>query len=118
MKQSHISIRQPSIRQFDKGARPRVLFGLAAGPRIGFGHLVRCRSLSRALGVPPLVALRGTAATRRRAAAAGWQIVDVRTDRDLLALGPGLLVIDDPSAAAARQWVQRARRAGIPVASI
>ena len=33
----------------------RVLFRAAAGPRRGFGHLVRCRSLARALGVRPLV---------------------------------------------------------------
>ena len=31
----------------------RVIFAAAAGPRIGFGHLVRCRSLARALGVAP-----------------------------------------------------------------
>ena len=37
----------------------RILFRAAAGPRRGFGHLVRCRSLARALGVRPLVALRG-----------------------------------------------------------
>ena len=37
----------------------RVLFRAPAGPRRGFGHLVRCRSLARALGVRPLIALRG-----------------------------------------------------------
>ena len=34
----------------------RVLFRAPAGPRRGFGHLVRCRSLARALGVAPLIA--------------------------------------------------------------
>ena len=37
----------------------RILFRAPAGPRRGFGHLVRCRSLARALGVRPLIALRG-----------------------------------------------------------
>jgi len=41
-----------------------VVFRVAAGPRLGFGHLVRCRSLARALGVTPRVWLRGSAATR------------------------------------------------------
>ena len=78
----------------------RVLFGVAAGPRLGFGHLVRARSLARVLGVPPTVAIRGTSTTRRRAASDGWR------------------VIDDPSIDAVRMWVRRARRLGLPAATI
>lgn len=101
------------------GARGlRVLFAVAGGPRVGWGHLVRARSLARALGVPPLVAIRGSAATKRRATAGGWRVIDVRTAAQLRRLGPELLVIDDLSAAAARAWVARARETGIPVASI
>jgi hypothetical protein len=53
----------------------RVLFHAAAGPRLGFGHLVRCRSLARALGVDARVSIRGSAATRVAAALAGWQVL-------------------------------------------
>ena len=45
-----------------------VVFRVAAGPRLGFGHLVRCRAIARALGVEPRVSIRGTAATRRAGA--------------------------------------------------
>ena len=103
------------------GAAPRirsVIFRVAAGPRCGFGHIVRCRSLAAALGVEPRVSIRGVAATREAAASLGWTVVDVDSDRRLRSMNPALLVIDDPSAAAARVWVERARRLGIPVASV
>jgi UDP-2,4-diacetamido-2,4,6-trideoxy-beta-L-altropyranose hydrolase len=96
----------------------RVIFAAAAGPRIGFGHLVRCRSLARALGVEPLVALRGTTATRRRAAAAGWRLTVIQHDDDLQRLDPHVLVVDDPSVRSVRGWVGRARRVGVPVATV
>jgi len=94
-----------------------VLFRVAAGPRIGFGHLVRCRSLARALGVAPRVSIRGSAATRRTAAALGWQVAEVGPRR-LGGERPAVLVVDDPSAAAAAPWVRAARRLAIPVASL
>ena len=99
-------------------AHSRVLFAAAAGPTIGFGHLVRCRSLARALGVEPLVIVRGTAATRRRAAAGGWKLATIRNDDELRRLDPHLLVVDDPSIKAVTTWVRRARRIGVPVATI
>ena len=52
-----------------------VVFRVAAGPRLGFGHLVRCRSLARALSVTPRVWLRGSAATRAAARALGCQVL-------------------------------------------
>jgi spore coat polysaccharide biosynthesis predicted glycosyltransferase SpsG len=96
----------------------RVLFGVAAGPRIGFGHLVRARSLARALGAPLVVVLRGTLVTRRRAAALGWQVIDAAQDDELCRFNPQLLVIDDPSIEAVRAWVRRARRLGLPAATV
>ena len=96
----------------------RVLFRVAAGPRVGFGHLVRCRSLARAAGCAPLVSIRGSAATREAASRGGWQVVDQPGDAALRAVGPDILVVDDPSGAAAARWVARGRRAGVPVAAI
>ncbi len=60
--------------------RLHVLFRAAAGPRLGFGHLVRCRSLARALGVSPLVSLRGTSRTREAAIRLGVSLVTPTTD--------------------------------------
>ena len=75
-----------------------VVFRIAAGPRLGFGHLVRCRAIARALGVEPRVSIRGTAATRRAAATLGLRVLagGLRVlDRER----PQVLVVDDPSAA-------------------
>jgi len=88
-------------------------FRVAAGPRVGFGHLVRCRSLARAMGVTPVVSIRGTARTRAFAAARGWMVAD-----DVTSQRPDLIVVDDPDGPSAAAWVKRARRLGVPVASI
>lgn len=96
----------------------RVLFRAPAGPRRGFGHLVRCRSLARALGVRPRVALRGGRAAEEAAAALGCDVVRGSATRLLEALAPDVLVIDDPIAADAQAWVTAARRAGCLVASV
>ena len=91
-----------------------VVFRIAAGPRIGFGHLVRCRAIARALGVEPRVSIRGTAATRRAGARLGLRVLDggpacstvkPRTSSSWTTLGR-----------AARPWVRAARRRGVPVA--
>jgi len=41
--------------------RPRILLRVAAGPRLGFGHLVRARTLTRALDADVRISVRGTA---------------------------------------------------------
>ncbi len=97
---------------------PAVVFRVAAGSRIGFGHVVRCRSIARALGVEPLVSIRGNAATRIAAASIGCSPLQSSSERVLRALNPGLIVIDDPCARAAAVWVRRARKLGCPVASV
>ena len=96
----------------------RILFRAAAGPRLGFGHLVRCRSLARALGVEPLVSLRATARTRGAAVDLGCRLADDGTSALQSADRPCVLVVDDPSAEHAEAWVNRARRLGVPVATV
>jgi UDP-2,4-diacetamido-2,4,6-trideoxy-beta-L-altropyranose hydrolase len=100
------------------GPRGPVLFRAPAGPRRGFGHLLRCRALARAMGVRPVVALRGTPATRRAARRLGVVVVAGSPASALRATGARLLVVDDPVARAAARWIAAARRAGRPVASI
>ncbi len=96
----------------------RVLFRVAAGPSTGFGHLVRCRSLARALGVLPSVSVRGSRETRKAAAERGF---DVKLGGIALLrepTRPDVLVVDDPSAQQATRWVRRARHLRIPVATL
>ncbi len=96
----------------------RVLFRAAAGPALGFGHLVRSRSIARALGVIPTISLRGSLETRAAAAARGF---DVRHGGLALLRGasaPDVLIVDDPSADHASRWASRARSLGIPVVSM
>lgn len=98
--------------------RPRaVLFAVAAGPRLGFGHLVRCGVLADALGVPRRAVLRGGAKTIRAAARLGWRTIP-RASVRLRAGAFDVVVIDDPLRTRSQQWVRRARRAGVPVVAI
>jgi spore coat polysaccharide biosynthesis predicted glycosyltransferase SpsG len=96
----------------------RILFRAAAGPRRGYGHLVRCRSLARALGVRPLVALRGGRRVMDTAVALGCDVVSGSAARVLSRLRPDVLVVDDPIAVDARGWIRVARRIECLVVSI
>jgi spore coat polysaccharide biosynthesis predicted glycosyltransferase SpsG len=96
----------------------RVLFRAPAGPRRGFGHLVRCRSLARALSVRPLIALRGGSQVEEAALALGCDVVRGGPSRLLRSLAPDVLVVDDPIAADARRWIAAGRRAGCLVVSV
>ena len=102
------------------GARRRstVAFRVAAGPRQGFGHLVRATVLARRLGVTSVVSPRGGAAAARIARSLGCRVVRGRPADVLRASGAGLLVLDDPVTHAARPWRLAAARAGVPVASL
>lgn len=93
-----------------------VAFHVAAGPRLGFGHLVRCRSLARALGQSPRVWVRGSAATKAAARALGCEVLPAGLT--LAAAAPSVLVVDDPSPADAAAAVRRARALKIPVCAI
>jgi hypothetical protein len=95
------------------------MFRLAAGSRLGFGHLVRGRALARTFGLDrPDVAIRGTLAARQLARRFGMMVHDGQPREALERVRPHVLVIDDPSRAAAEPWCRAARRAGIAVASI
>jgi UDP-2,4-diacetamido-2,4,6-trideoxy-beta-L-altropyranose hydrolase len=96
----------------------RVLFRAPAGPRRGFGHVVRCLSLARALGVRPLIALRGGRRARHAALALGADLLAAPAIRVLRPRQFDLVVVDDPIAADARRWIRAARRSGAIVVTV
>ena len=97
----------------------KVLFRVAAGPRIGYGHLRRAVSLARALGVRPVVSLRGTTGARRIARRLGCLVIaDGVAATAIPRHRPALLVVDDPAARHGRPWVRAAAAAGVRSASI
>ncbi len=102
----------------DSAAPATVVFRVAAGPRLGFGHLVRCRSLARALGVPAVVSLRGSGQTRAIAASLGWRVLGGGRGEGVSTGRPSLIVVDDPSPVEETRWVRRARRLRVPVVTI
>jgi spore coat polysaccharide biosynthesis predicted glycosyltransferase SpsG len=91
------------------------VFRIAAGPRIGFGHLMRARALARALGVRPVVSVRGGDAAHRAARQTGCRVLSPRQDPCEVA---SLLVVDDPSPDHTRQWVARAKERQLLTVSI
>jgi len=96
----------------------RVLFAAAAGPRRGFGHLVRCVSFARALGVRPLIALRGKRRVIDAALALGADVLADATPRVVGALRPDVVIVDDPIESRSRAWIVAARRAGALVVTV
>lgn len=90
------------------------LLRVAAGPRLGYGHLMRARALADALPGDVAVSLRGGPAARRAAEAMGCRIA--RGAR--LASDVDLLIVDDPNHEDGRAWVARARRANVRCASV
>jgi spore coat polysaccharide biosynthesis predicted glycosyltransferase SpsG len=93
----------------------RILFRVAAGPRIGFGHLVRAARLSDALRGETWISLRG--ARRQELGARGLrQVGDAVGVLDTLR--PDALVLDTPIAHDAARWLSAARRRGIAVISM
>ena len=99
-------------------AELRVLFRAPAGPRRGFGHLVRCRSLARALGVRPLIAIRGGQRARTAARALGCDVIEGSSAAVIARVAPQVVVVDDPIASNARRWIACARRFGCRVVTV
>lgn len=99
-------------------AELRVLFRVAAGPRRGFGHLVRCLSLARAMGVRPLLCLRGGSAAVDTALSLGADVLTDGSPRSVRVLEPDVLVVDDPVASLANRWIAAARRSGALVVTV
>jgi spore coat polysaccharide biosynthesis predicted glycosyltransferase SpsG len=96
----------------------RVLFRVAAGPRRGFGHLVRSISLARAMGVRPLLCLRGPSAVIDTAIALGADVLTDGSPSSIALLRPDVVVVDDPISSATRAWVAAGRRAGAVVVTV
>ena len=96
----------------------RVLFCAAAGARRGYGHLVRSLSFARALGVRPLIAVRGTQEARDVALGLGAELVVAHATRAIRALAPDVVIVDDPSTPHAQKRIDAARRVGALVVTI
>lgn len=97
----------------------RALFRLAAGARLGFGHLVRGRALARALEIAqPHVSLRGANIAHDTAERFGMRLVEGSPLEAIRDSKADVLIIDDPSRAAALRWRKAARSLGVPVASV
>jgi len=100
------------------GASMRVLFRVAAGPRIGYGHLVRATVLAQVMGTAAVVSLRGNADAGGTARRLGCRMMAGSARTLLSTFQPDVVVIDDPSGIAATAWCRAARFAGVPVASV
>lgn len=96
-----------------------VLFRVCAGPRTGFGHLVRALALAEALGVEPRISLRAGQRVRAAARRLGAVVVRDGAPREVLARqAPSVLLIDDRVAGETAAWRRAARAAGIRIVSV
>ena len=103
-----------------RGGVPRqtVVFRVAAGPRMGFGHALRADRLARVLGEDARISLRGSPGVARTLSRYGFRITQGRARSTLTRHRPALLVLDDPSATACDPWLGAARELDVPVASL
>jgi UDP-2,4-diacetamido-2,4,6-trideoxy-beta-L-altropyranose hydrolase len=98
----------------------RVLFRVAAGPRVGFGHLVRAASLAQALGARAWISVRGAhPSVARTARRLGLTLVRGAVPDEVLSrLRPQVLIVDDRVVRESIPWRRAARRQKVPIASI
>lgn len=97
----------------------RVLFRVAGGRRLGFGHIARALSLARAMDAPAVLSVRGTHEAMTIARRMGARTFTSSALAHAIAEHrPALVVIDDPDAAAAQQALSICRRNGVRVASV
>ena len=96
----------------------RIVFVAAAGPRWGYGHLVRCISFAHALGVRPLMIVRGEKCVVETALALGADVVPNATPATLEAFCPDVVIVDDPVEAKSQRWIAAARRSGALVVTV
>jgi spore coat polysaccharide biosynthesis predicted glycosyltransferase SpsG len=96
----------------------RVLFRVAGGRRLGFGHIARALSLARAMEAPAVLSVRGTRETRAIARRMGARTLSSSLIAALAQFRPELVVIDDPDAAASLRALALCRRLGARVASV
>ena len=96
----------------------RILFRAPAGPGRGYHHVLRCRALARALGVRPLLCVRGPEQSIDVALRFGCDVVSGSPRRLLRALQLDVLIVDDPEPHAAACWIEAAREFGAAVATI
>lgn len=89
------------------------LFRVAAGARLGHGHLRRAEALAPHLRAQVLVSMRGSGAPTVLD-----QVPAASAAATLDALAPQLLVLDEPHAGHAGRWCLAATRRGIPVVSL
>lgn len=93
--------------------KTRCVFRIAAGPRVGYGHMMRASALARCLPFDVAVSVRGGGEAVRRARAIG----PVVGDDEALRLAD-VVIVDDPSEAHGRRWIARARRKGVFTVSV
>jgi UDP-2,4-diacetamido-2,4,6-trideoxy-beta-L-altropyranose hydrolase len=95
--------------------RLRILFRVAAGPRVGFGHLIRATRLAETFDARAWISVRGgptiptPSRTLKRVTGGVAQM-----DR----LRPDVLILDTPVQSDARRWVAAARSRNIPIVSV
>jgi hypothetical protein len=96
----------------------RVLFCAPAGPVRGNSYLERSIAFARALGVRPLIAVRGMGEAREIAVGLGAEVVAAGITAAIRVLRPEVVVVCDPSPRVAEKQIEAARHVGAIVMRI
>lgn len=79
---------------------------------------MRCLSFARAMGVRPLLSIKGGEEVVHTALVLGGDVLGDASPRVLAKMRPDVVVIDDPIATTARRWIAAARKVGAIVVTI